>query len=77
MKTHNPLPQNLPGKNSARTLLFALTTIIGLFAALNVKAASQTWTNAPVSTAWTNVLNWVGKAVPGDVDQTSANSVNN
>ena len=39
-------------------------------------AASQTWTNAPVSTSWTNVLNWVGKAAPGDINVTTANTVN-
>src|ERR1035437_837119 len=65
MKTHNPPQQNLPGKNSARTLLFALASIIGLFATLNVQAASQTWTNAPVDQNWTNINNWVGRAFPG------------
>ena len=37
-------------------------------------AASQTWTNAPVSTSWTNVLNWVAKAVPGNINQTANNT---
>jgi hypothetical protein len=71
MKTQIPLPHNLPGKNSTRTLLFALATIIGLFAALNVQAASQTWTNAPVDNTWTNINNWVARAFPGAVNSTT------
>ena len=31
-------------------------------------AASQTWTNAPVSPYWTNVNNWIGLAVPGGIN---------
>ena len=53
----------------------ALLTLCGLTAALRVEAANQTWTNAPVSGSWSNVLNWVGKAVPGDVNNTSANTI--
>lgn len=50
---------------TARRLWCALITIIGLTAELNVQAASQTWTNAPVDSTWTNINNWVGRAVPG------------
>jgi autotransporter-associated beta strand protein len=50
---------------------------LALAGVANVFAASQTWTNAPVSTSWTNVNNWVAKAVPGDVNNTAANTVNN
>lgn len=39
-------------------------------------AASQTWTNAPVSSAWNNTNNWNARAVPGAVNIT-ANNVNN
>lgn len=53
-----------------------LFVVAGAFAMQKADAASQTWTNAPVSGSWTNVLNWVGQAVPGDINQTSANTVN-
>ena len=43
----------------------ALLTLCGLTAALQVEAASQTWTNAPADATWGNTNNWVGKAVPG------------
>jgi len=64
------LPQKM------RRLLYAVTAVSSLTAALQVQAASQTWTNAPVSGSWSNILNWVGKAVPGDVNNTTANTVN-
>jgi len=59
-----------------RTGLCAAIAAASLGAATQLPAASQVWTNAPVSTAWTNVLNWSGKAVPGDINQTSVNTVN-
>lgn len=40
-------------------------------------AASQTWTNAPVTTNWQTAGNWVGLGVPGDINVTTANTVNN
>ncbi len=51
----------------------AVTAVIALTSA-SAFAASQTWTNAPVSTSWTNVLNWVAKAVPGNINQTANNT---
>jgi autotransporter-associated beta strand protein len=48
----------------------------GLIAAVNVPAASQTWTNAPVNSNWSNTNNWVGLAMPGAINMTG-NSVNN
>lgn len=48
----------------------------GLFAAMNVRAASGTWTNAPVDNTWANTNNWVGLAAPGALNQTG-NSINN
>ncbi|HEV2437759.1 MAG TPA: autotransporter-associated beta strand repeat-containing protein [Verrucomicrobiae bacterium] len=48
----------------------------GLSGALTVRAASDTWTNAPVDNTWANTNNWVGRVVPGALNQTG-NSVNN
>ena len=42
-----------------------------------LRAANQTWTNAPVDNTWANVNNWIGKATPGDINATAGNSVNN
>lgn len=56
--------------------LGALLAAGGLMAPQQTRAASQTWSNAPVDNTWTNVNNWVGKAVPGDVNINSANTVN-
>src|SRR5690348_13592061 len=47
-----------------------------LFAAMNVRAASGTWTNAPVDNTWANINNWVGKAALGALNQIG-NSINN
>ncbi len=54
-------------------LLFLVT---GLCGAIGAQAASQAWTNAPVDSTWTNILNWTAQAVPGALNQTG-NSVNN
>lgn len=45
--------------------LITLITFIALLAAPKMQAASQTWTNAPASAEWTNVLNWNSRAIPG------------
>ena len=58
-----------------RMLLCALLTITDLTAALKVQAASQAWTNAPVDNIWTNVNNWVGKAVPGALNSSATADV--
>ena len=55
--------------------LAALLAAGSLAAALDTHASSQTWTNAPVSQSWTNVLNWQAKAVPGSINITG-NTVN-
>ena len=54
--------------------LAALIIAIALFVAPKVQAASQTWTNAPVSGSWTNILNWNAQAVPGNINQTANNT---
>src|ERR1051325_5398736 len=50
--------------------------VASLFAAPSLFAASQTWSNAPVDATWTNIHNWVGLAVPGDINNATANNVN-
>ncbi len=76
MKTNtkaNPTLTNIVSGVSLGALLLA-----GILAApQSASAANQTWTNAPVSQYWSNSLNWVGLAVPGDINQTAANTVNN
>jgi len=52
----------------------ALITALALTATLKVQAASQTWTNAPATAEWTNVLNWIAMAVPGSLNP-AANSL--
>ncbi|MDR3458377.1 MAG: autotransporter-associated beta strand repeat-containing protein [Verrucomicrobiae bacterium] len=68
-------PRNQPPQR-IRQFLQAMTAAASLTAALHVEAASQTWTNAPVSGSWSNVLNWVAKAAPGDINNSTANTVN-
>ena len=58
---------NLTMKTSVR-LAAAMLALLCLVS--SAFAASQTWTNAPVSGSWTNVLNWNAKAVPGAVNGT-------
>ncbi len=60
-------------KNHLFISRLAATAVIALTGA-SAFAASQTWTNAPISTSWTNALNWVAKAVPGNLDQTANNT---
>lgn len=64
-----------PWLSPVRTFLLALVGIIGLAACLDVHAANGTWTNAPVSGEWTNVLNWNALVVPGTVNNTANNGV--
>lgn len=56
--------------------LVAAIVLAALSAASSAFAASQTWTNAPVDSAWSNTNNWIARAVPGALNQTG-NSVNN
>ena len=60
-----------------RIFLCALLIVGALTIAQQVWAASQTWTNAPVDNTWPNTNNWVAHAVPGDINNTTANNVNN
>ena len=38
----------------------------------SVFAVSQTWSNAPISSAWQTAANWVGNGVPGAVNSTTS-----
>src|ERR1051326_258472 len=54
-----------------------ILVVVALIAANErANAASQIWSNAPVDATWTNINNWVGKAVPGGLNMTG-NTVNN
>ncbi len=68
------VPSNQPV--GLKRLGWLLLCAAGLFGAASVQAASQTWTNAPADSNWANTNNWVGRAVPGALNQTG-NSVNN
>ncbi|MGC3959516.1 MAG: hypothetical protein QM813_16695 [Verrucomicrobiota bacterium] len=59
-----------------RKLTRRLAALLAVAAVPSAFAANQTWTNNPVSTQWTNINNWVAKAVPGGLNIT-ANNVNN
>jgi fibronectin-binding autotransporter adhesin len=59
-----------------RFLLCALALLGAVIAPQQLHAASQTWTNAPVDNLWINTNNWVGRAAPGDINNTTGNSVN-
>ena len=62
-------------KNFRARTARAVGILACVLATPTVFAASQTWTNAPVSQSWTNVLNWAGQAVPGGINMTG-NTVN-
>jgi autotransporter-associated beta strand protein len=70
MKNFKLLKHNLLENKSARILPFALAAVIGLFFVRDARAASQTWTNAPVDATWINTNNWIGQAVPGAINGT-------
>lgn len=56
----------------ASALLVALALLL---CAGSASAANGTWTNAPASGEWTNVLNWHGGTVPGAINNTANNGV--
>ncbi|HEU5396543.1 MAG TPA: autotransporter-associated beta strand repeat-containing protein, partial [Verrucomicrobiae bacterium] len=62
-------------KNLIPSVIVPVLVSVAL-SAVTARAASQTWTNAPVSQIWTNAGNWVGQAYPGAQSQTG-NSINN
>ena len=76
-KATNPTLRNILSGVSLCVLLF-LSIWAGPPSAY---AANQTWTNAPVTQYWSNSLNWVGQAVPGDFNVSysgaTANGANN
>ena len=70
MNTKYQIPMCSFRPMTARMLWSVLITIIGLAASSNVRAASSTWTNAPVNGAWANILNWNSKLIPGVTNST-------
>lgn len=60
-----------------RLPLFVVAMLAALVAPQQIHAANQIWTNAPVDNSWANTNNWVGRAVPGDINATANNTVNN
>jgi fibronectin-binding autotransporter adhesin len=56
-----------------RTLVVALA--VAALSASGAYAANGTWTNAPASGEWTNVLNWNGGVVPGTINNTANNGI--
>jgi autotransporter-associated beta strand protein len=63
-------------KSSLKFLsLFSIVSATLLLAGPSARAASQTWTNAPVSQIWTNTANWAGGAYPGVVDLSNNTTV--
>ena len=71
----SPTPKPALGLLSRIVLTLGLVLLAGL-AQTALYAASQTWSNAPVDSAWNNTNNWVGRAVPGGLNLT-LNTVNN
>ena len=65
-------PNHSSPTRSSKTHVLKLIAAAGLAAccATSAFAASQTWTNTPVSIQWTNVGNWVARAVPGAINST-------
>jgi len=59
------------------TIIFTALVSAAIFAGgFSAKAASQTWTNAPVDNTWTNVNNWVGLTNPGAINMTGNTTIN-
>lgn len=52
-----------------------LAALLALAVAPAAFAANGTWSNAPVSSSWTNVLNWNGGVVPGTINNTANNGI--
>src|SRR5690349_6222402 len=65
-------------KTQSSIVIHQVILVICLFFAgvRSAQAASQTWSNAPTSSAWATAANWNANAVPGALNQTG-NSVNN
>src|SRR4051812_8939051 len=71
--TYNRQGNRMPGQTIANCALLSLALLATVGTA---NAASQIWTNAPVDATWTNINNWVGRALPGGLNLTG-NTVNN
>lgn len=61
----------ITSNQSIRKLTQQVTALVALLAAPAVFAASQTWSNAPSSSAWTNAANWNGNGVPGALNSST------
>jgi autotransporter-associated beta strand protein len=61
-------------RSTVRT--FAVSCLITFAATWQAFCASQIWSNAPIDATWTNINNWVGRAIPG-VTNLTGNTVNN
>jgi fibronectin-binding autotransporter adhesin len=84
MKTPNPTQPRLQKHSVSANppcafnhLRLYLLLAAGLLGAVGAQAASQTWTNAPVDATWTNINNWVARAVPGQVNNIANNGTDN
>ncbi len=72
----NRVAQNLPRNTVPLQITRLVITLAFLATTGRAYGANQTWTNAPVDATWTNINNWVGRALPG-VTNLSGNTVNN
>ena len=72
MKSNNKVPTMCLPKTASKFMMAAFLAAASL--APSAFAASQTWTNAPVDNTWTNINNWVGRAVPGALNSAGANA---
>src|SRR5262245_54380161 len=61
---------------SRKGILKSVLILNALLVASSMFAASQTWTNAPVDAYWTNINNWIARAVPGSINNSNNNVVN-
>jgi fibronectin-binding autotransporter adhesin len=65
-KNHDMKTQTQPEKSRRLQKLF-IALGLAVLTAPAAFAASQIWTNAPVSSQWSAAANWVGNAVPGGI----------
>lgn len=75
MKTHNQTQTTKLFRRLPQ--LVAAIILTGLSAAPPAFAANGTWTNAPVDANWANTNNWSGRVVPGQVNNTGNNAIDN
>lgn len=77
-KTYENMKTKTQRKQTSHRLptILALMVVTTMVVVSSAFAASQTWSNAPVSGSWATAANWMANAVPGGLNLTGNSGIN-